>query len=153
MLQGNICDRIDVVFDRYRASSIKESTRKRRTKNQKAIRKVITDRTVPLPENWNNFLACSGNKADYADFLSEQMKLNNASDKQVVTSGGFKNELEAWSLTDSIDTGQLSSTQEEADTRIILHAISSKQESIVVSSRDTDVSVLLVSHFERINCK
>ena len=81
------------------------------------------------------------------------MKLINASDKQVVTSGGFKNELEAWSLTDSIDTGQLSSTQEEADTRIILHAISSKQESIVVSSRDTDVLVLLVSHFERINCK
>ena len=54
------------------------------------------------------------------------MKLIHASDKQVVTSGGFKNELEAWSLTDSIDTGQLSSTQEEADTRIILQAISSK---------------------------
>ena len=81
------------------------------------------------------------------------MKLINASDKQVVTSGGFEIELEAWSLTDSIDTRQLSSIQEEADTRIILHAISSEQECIVVSSRDTDVSVLLVSHFERINCK
>ena len=111
MWQGNICDRIYVVFDGYRVSSIKDSTRKRRTKNQKAIRKVITDRTVPLPENWNNFLACSDNKADNADFLSEQMKLTNPSDKQVVTSGGFKNELEAWSLTDSIDTRQLSSTQ------------------------------------------
>ena len=76
------------------------------------------------------------------------MKLINASDKQVVTSGGFKNELEARSLTDSIDTRQLSSIQEEADTRIILHATSSKQESIVVSSRDTDVLVLLVSHYK-----
>ena len=80
------------------------------------------------------------------------MKLKESYDKQMVTSGGFLNELEVWSLRD-IDTGQLSSTQEEADTRIILHAISCEQKCIVVSSRDTDVLVLLLSHFDRINCK
>ena len=149
---GKICDRIDIVFDRYRDSSIKENTRNRRTKKQKPIRKLITNRDVPLPQNWLNFLACPENKGDYADFLSEQMKLKESFDKQMVTSGGFKDELEVWSLRDDIDTSQLSSTQEEADTRIILHAISSQQKCIVVSSRDTDVLVLLASHFDRINC-
>ena len=47
---------------------------------------------------------------------------------------------------------QLSSTQEEADTRIILHAINSNYQHIVVSSRDTDVLVLLASHFHKTNC-
>ena len=152
MWQGNSCDRIDIVFDRYRDSSIKESTRKRRTKNQKAIRKSATERGIRLPHNWINFLACHKNKTDYARFLSEQMKLKESYDKQMVTSGGFLNELEVWSLRD-IDTRQLSSTKEEADTRIILHAISCEQKCIVVSSRDTDVLVLLLSHFDRINCK
>ena len=51
-----------------------------------------------------------------------------------------------------IDHSQLSSNLEEADTRLILHAIACEKKCIVVSSRDTDVLVLLVSHFHRINC-
>ena len=89
---GQQCERIDVVFDRYRDISIKENARNQRTKNQRAIRKLITNRDVPLPQTWPNFLASSENKADYAHLLSKQMTLNETFGKEIVTSGGFDDE-------------------------------------------------------------
>ena len=47
------------------------------------------------------------------------MKLKESFDKQMVTSGGFEDKLEVWSLRD-IDNRQLSSTQEEAESRKII---------------------------------
>ena len=152
LAQGFLYVRIDVVFDRYRVNSIKENTRSRRTKNQKAIRKMITGRDVPLPENWDNFMACKENKSDYANFLSTELKRQAPNDKQIVISGGFKDELEVWSSDETIDTSKLSSTHEEADTRMVLHAIHSGFKYIVISSKDTDVLVLLASHFHNIYC-
>ena len=89
------------------------------------------------------FFACSINKSDNADFLSEQIKLlKETFGKVIVTSGGFKDELEVWSSKDNIDITKLSSTHEEADTRLILHAINCEQKYIIVQSKDTDVLVL-----------
>ena len=150
--QGHQYARIDVVFDRYRVNSIKENTRNRRTKTKKAIRKMINGRDIPLPENWDNFMACKENKSDYAHFLSTELKQQAPGNKQIVISGGFKNELEVWSSDATIDTSQLSSTHEEADTRMILHAIYNDFKYIVVSSKDTDVLVLMASHFNNISC-
>ena len=97
-------------------------------------------------------MACSENKSEYANFLSVELKRQAPYEKQIVTSAGFDNELEVWSSNDTVDTSQLSSTQEEADTRIVLHAINSGFKYIVVSCKDTDVLVLLASHFHGINC-
>ena len=66
-------DRIDVVFDRYRSMSIKSTTRNRRSKNVKPVRRSIVNRHVPMPHNWQNFLALAENKADLAMFLSEEL--------------------------------------------------------------------------------
>ena len=84
-------------------------------KKQKAIRKLIIHQDVPLPQIWINFLALSKTKGDYANLFSKQMKLKESFDKQMVTSGGFDDELEVWSLRDDIDKNQLSSIQEVAD--------------------------------------
>ena len=45
--------------------------------------------------------------------------------------------------------GPLKSPLEEADTRLVLHAVHTRFHTVVVSSRDTDVLLLLVSHFQR----
>ena len=47
----------------------------------------------------------------------------------------------------------LKSSHEEADTRMVLHAIHSTCDKIVVYARDTDVFLLLLHHFTKINCK
>ena len=93
----------------------------------------------PLPQTWTNFLASSENKANSANFLSKQIALKETFDKQIVTSGEFDDEFEVWSFKDTIETSQLISTHEEADNRLILHAINSKQIYIVVSTKDKDV--------------
>ena len=104
-----------------------------------------------MPTNWSGYMASPENKSEYADFLSNEIRLRSY-EKEVVTSGGFKDELEVWSSRNNTDACQLSSNHEEADTRLILHAINSNYKHIVVSSRDTDVLVLLVSHFHKTNC-
>ena len=45
------------------------------------------------------------------------------------------------------------STHEEADTRLILHAIHCQFDTVAVSSRDTDVLLLLIAHFKRMQCQ
>ena len=150
LFQGRSFDRIDIVFDRYRVNSIKESTRIRRTQKQTPIRKSNIDRSVKLPTNWSGYMASPENKSEYADFLSNEIK-HRSYEKEIVTSGGFKDEQEVWSSRNNPGVSQLSSNHEEADTRLILHAIVSNYKYIVISSRDTDVLVLLLSHFHKTN--
>ena len=61
LFSGKDFNRIDVTFDRYRETSIKCATRKKRSRGHAPIRRVIEDGTVPLPKHWSNFLALDEN--------------------------------------------------------------------------------------------
>ena len=74
-------------------------------------------------------------------------------DKEIVVAGGFRDELKVKSSTGATELGPLKSIHEEADTRLVLHAVHSQCHKVVVSSRDTDVLLLLVSHFQRMQCQ
>ena len=137
--------------DRYRVNSIKETARIRRTQKQTPIRKSNIDQSIKLPTNWSGYMASPENKPEYATFLSNEIKLQSY-EKEVVTSGGFTDELKVWSSRNNSNASQLSSNHEEADTRLIHHAIVSNYKYIAISSRDTDVLLLLLSHFHKINC-
>ena len=150
---GSEYHRIDVVFDRYRDETIKGTTRTRRSKTARPIRRLVEGRDVPLPKNWSNFLSLADNKADLAHFVSEELCSQAPVDKEIVVAGGFRDELQVKSSTCTIDLGPLKSTHEEADTRLVLHAVHSQFHTVVVSSRDTDVLLLLVSHFQRMQCQ
>ena len=108
LYQGKSYERIDIVFDRYCENSIKESTRSKRTTNQRPIRKQLDDRTVSVPHDWANYMASPENKSDYADFLSTKIKKNAPYAKEMVTAGGFKDELEVWASCDNTDVSELS---------------------------------------------
>eukprot|EP00795_Rhopilema_esculentum_P002441 gene2440-biopygen11452 len=144
---GKRYQRIDVVFDRYRQLSIKTSTRLRRKKTSRPVRRVKESGLVPLPKFWSNFLALPENKADLARFLSEELLRQATEDKEIVTAGGFINELLAQSSKYYTDTLSLSADHEEADTRLALHAINATCNTVVVAARDADVLIILVSHF------
>ena len=143
--------RIDVVFDRYRDETIKGTTRTRRSKTARPIRRLVEGRDVPLPKNWSNVLSLADNKAYLAHFLSEELCPQAPVDKSIVVAAGFRDELEVKSSTVTTDLGPLKSTHEEADTR--LHTVHSMFHTVVVSSRDTAVLLLLVSHFQRMQCQ
>ena len=140
-----------VVFDRYRDETIKGTTRTRRSKTARPIRRLVEGRDVPLPKNWSNVLSLADNKADLAHLLSEELCSQAPVDKEIVVAGGFRDELEVKSSTGATDLGPLKSTHEEADTILVLYAVHSQFHTVVVSSRDTDVLLLLVSHFQRMH--
>ena len=60
--------------------------------------------------------------------------------------------LEVQSSDVTSDISSPRARHEEADTRLILHAIQSQSNMVVVSARNTDVLLLLVSHFPRVQC-
>lgn len=146
---GKLHGRIDVVFDRYRSNSIKEGTRTKRAGTTRPIRRVVEGRDVCLPAKWGNFIALGDNKADLARFLSNELIRNSPENKTVVVAGGFVSECEV-QCNVSLDTTNLESSHEEADTRLILHAIHCKTDTVVILSRDTDVLLLLLAHIDKI---
>ena len=59
---GASFNQIHVIFDRYYKVSIKSGTRMRRTRGNRPIRRMIENGVVPLPSDWNIFLASAENK-------------------------------------------------------------------------------------------
>ena len=51
LVSGKDCDRIDVMFDRYRDTSINCANRKKRFRGQAPVRRVFEDGSVPLPKS------------------------------------------------------------------------------------------------------
>ena len=145
--------RIDVLFDRYYEKSIKSGTRKQRGKGAVPVRRSIENRDVPLPAKWENFISHTENKEELARFLSQQLIVKAPSNKIIVTAGGFSDEEGVEYSNGTLDIGPLQAKHEEADTRIILHCIQSRAERIVVSARDTDILVLLVTYFHMMTCR
>jgi len=69
MKQLESCRRVDVVWDTYIVSSIKESTREKRGKG---IRRKVADETK-MPGNWSDFLRGPNNKQELFQFLSDKI--------------------------------------------------------------------------------
>ena len=76
IVSSKFYSRIDVTYDRYMDNSIKAGTCKNQSKKSRPIRKVVDDRAVPLPQNWNDFLAVPANKKDLALLLSTELIAN-----------------------------------------------------------------------------
>ena len=148
VLQAGSCyQHIHVIFDWYQEDSIKSGTRERRSKSTRPIWRVLErwDGSVPLPHSWPNFLALPDNTSDLARFLWEHIIANTPPDKVVVAVGGFVDEREVQSSERAIYLSALMATHREADTRVIAHCVNSSLHNIVLSSRDTDVLLLLVT--------
>lgn len=64
-------DRIDIIWDIYKAESLKESTREKRGKG---IRREVSGQTK-LPLNFQDFLRDSKNKRELFDFLTDKVSM------------------------------------------------------------------------------
>jgi len=149
-------DVVTLVFDRYdREHSIKSTERHRRGMMDSGFNYQIQgNRDVP---NYRNFLKTSTNKGSLASFICQYICDNGQdllpADKSVVLAGGFE-DGEVVKVLNEVGVSSLEglySTQEEADTRLVLHAImlSRDHPRIIIRCDDTDVLVLLVYYWSR----
>ena len=75
--------RTDIVFDTYKASSLKSETRSKRGLGD---RHRVTG-TGKLPRNWHNFLRPSANKTELFDYLAENVVEHHYDKRVVITRG------------------------------------------------------------------
>ncbi|KAI5651982.1 hypothetical protein NE865_00319 [Phthorimaea operculella] len=151
----NGCQSVHVLFDRYEKTSIKSGTREKRRHSVIPIEHQIAGRETLLPVKWNRFIHSSENKARLSDFLSREIAIQASmlpAGQELLTSGGY---LDAKEVSTNVlrNVDHLRSTQEEADTRFVLHGIDIKQsgfERLIVNSRDTDVLLLVMHFYERL---
>lgn len=146
--EGGTSDRIDVVFDDYREESIKNAERENRGDGLGSeYRNIQAEHKV---KQWRRFLCSSKNKQAFIVFVTSEWKKEKYTAKLsgktlVVTCGEICYQLSSGIMQ---PISELESTQEEADTRILLHAAhaaKSRFASVVIVSEDTDVLVLLLA--------
>ncbi|GFO12519.1 hypothetical protein PoB_003902400 [Plakobranchus ocellatus] len=132
--------RIDIVWDVYLKDSLKSTTREIRGRG-------IQRRVAPLnaiPSNWLEFLRLADNKTELFEFLAHQVVEKLYEDKDIFTTCG-QNVLCSRVHTDISSLAPC--THEEADTRMLLHALDSANKEhrrIMLRTVDTDVLVLAV---------
>ncbi|KAL7394540.1 hypothetical protein ABVT39_027571, partial [Epinephelus coioides] len=143
--EGGQSQRIDVIFDVYRKMSIKDLERaKRGTDPGIQLRSIAPGHKI---YQWKKLLCSSTNKTHLIWFLLEEWKghLDKINEKVLYVTredACFKLTRQRWE-----EVPELSSTQEEADTRLLLHALhvaESGYEGIIVTADDTDVMVICI---------
>ena len=143
--EGTDRQRIDVVFDVYRDSSIKNAEKEQRgSESGHEYRNIKADHKI---HQWRKFLSNSNNKSLLIKFISQEWKNEKYREKLdrktiFVTAEDHCYEV---SLIGATTREELRSTQEEADTRVLLHATHAAKagyRAVVFTSEDTDVLVL-----------
>jgi hypothetical protein len=134
-------NRVDVVWDTYITSSIKESTREKRGKG---IRRKVAGQSK-LPGNWPDFLRDHTNKQELFTFLSSKIASTDWPDgKQIFITSGIT------VVGTDTNHNMPPCNHEEADTRIpiyLLDALEHGSTICLVRSVDTDVVVILIGKF------
>ena len=132
------CNRVDVVFDRYdKEDSIKEAERARRGSSS-SFEVRISGPSTPVPKKWQNFISNPVNKTNLKAFLGstwkEMAKTRLAGDQKLVLAGCFIHSDDRFAITQNQETPlvHLLSDNEEADTRMLLHASDCSRESFSI---------------------
>ena len=150
---------IHVAFDRYDANTIKNQTREKRTSGMKSQEYHIQV-DVQIPQNWNLFLSRSENKGNlarcYTEYMQEHGRALLKGNQVLYVSEGYPDREFRTVRQGALHYSPLASNQEESDTRIFLHAAEAERhgaQTIVISSPDTDVLVLLLHHRSSVKTK
>eukprot|EP00057_Strongylocentrotus_purpuratus_P019489 XP_011673963.1 PREDICTED: uncharacterized protein LOC105442958 [Strongylocentrotus purpuratus] len=150
---------VHFVPDRYKSKSIKNAERGRRAVEGSQLTKIFSG-DQKIPNQWTKFLSSGENKENLLQYLFERWSQSGKDiidDVTVIVGHGeechairmdrSKGELEIQPLP------ALFSTQEEADTRLLLHSLhaASCSVDVIINSPDTDVFILCLAFSQDID--
>ena len=154
--------RVDFTTDTYKPQSIKSYERARRGM---APTFLLSGARTKTPHEWKSFMSNDKNKTQLINLLLEQWKTDKYAAKLVDRNIYYVIGEKVYRLTSEDGTAvsaypeeSLFSSQEEADTRIILHCLNVSNSlpqtcCIIIRSPDTDVLVLLAKYCKDIKNK
>jgi len=130
----------------YLRDSLKSGTREKRGIG---TRTRVTANTK-IPKNWTEFLRVDDNKTELFHYLADVLTTLNIPDKLIFVT--YDDHVRCYSTTTDISSID-PCTHEEADTRLILHcqhAAQTGSKNIAIRTVDTDVVVLAVAYFQKL---
>lgn len=153
--QAGKSQRIDVVFDVYREMSIKAAERTSRgSETGIRVSNIIPGHRI---QQWRRLLSCSASKMKLISFLAKMWQephvRRTLGEKLLyVTCDDLCYKIHHEEVTEEIE---LRSTQEEADTRVILHAkhAAAYMSSVIIVADDTDIILLCLAFQHEIDCE
>ena len=141
-------DEVHLVFDTYTDNSIKSMTRQKRLQGTAPTHYKIMDSTNIANLTMKKLLSHTSTKDELTAYLA-QKTLQHAQ----VTNKDF---VVAWRTevaSSHCSLDYLRSTQEEADTKMILHALNAKERGaakLFIFAQDTDVLILLIRRYPKL---
>ena len=153
--EGGDSERIDVVFDVYKDMSIKHSERANRGADIGIqFKNIVSGHNI---QQWRKLLCSAANKTSLIKFLVEEWKRPEHRDKLQVKTLYVTCEEVCFKITKDQweEVTQLRSSQEEADTRMLLHALHAAEsgyKAAIIIADDTDVLVLSLGFSKDIPC-
>ena len=158
LVESGEASRIDFLGDHYPAISIKNTERNKRGKDGQLVVNIISPEQF-CPRQWRKFMPNGSNKINLLNFLVRVWSANPAYAQKIkdhtlfVTHGDDCTKLVVSEGTVTASTVvELCSNQEQADTRMLLHASHASQnghQRIAITSSDTDVEVL-ACHYQAV---
>ena len=142
-------DELHLVFDRYDVPfSLKSATQVRRQSDQQSVYYRVTDSTHIAKGTMKRLLSHERTKMELTEYLSAKMiQRSECMGKNVIVAWGCNCQ------GTHLDVVHLRSSQEEADTKIILHAVDASSRGateINIHSPDTDVFVLALRRYPQL---
>ena len=137
-------DQVHIIFDHYDVhKSVKEVTRNQRTGTKKGQQHFVCQDSTPVRGSFKEFIMSVKTKESLTHYLQEKMLQacrNSPMHVIVSTSKG--------ALSNRVNVDHLTSTHEEADSILILHALHVARDGaqVDIMSPDTDVFVIALSH-------
>ena len=143
MIQLQSTNRLDIVWDLYKPDSLKQSTRDKRGSG---IRQKVLP-SAKIPRNWASFLRVNENKTELFQLLAKKATEVQVEGKQIVSTFGGN----VLCMPEKDVKGLEPCSQEEADSRIMLHVLDAAQDGnhkLLIRTADTDVVVIAVSQVQ-----
>ena len=149
---GSESTRIDIIFDVYQKSSIKQMERAQRSSSEQITITIRSD-NQKVPVDLDMFWSSMLNKVRLQEYVFKWMLQNVVSEKEIIFGGVNGGECRKLLAGIESEITELSSNQEEADDRIMFHindvVVKHGVQSVLVDSPDTDVFVNLIFHFHK----
>ena len=140
---GSKC--IDIVFDVYYKNSIKNAERGNRSSGKLQFKVIVGSSKI---KQWGAFLSNGNNKAELIRFLMSRWKIQSSIIGAAKLCVAFDEKcicIKADGSSELIE--DLECNQEEADTRMLLHAhnICHSTENVIIHTPDTDVLLIAIA--------
>ena len=143
-------DEVILVFDTYRADSLKNTARQKRRKGKEPVQYQVRDKTSIRHIILYRFLSHDQTKANLTEYLAEKtLDYNKDSGKLIITSA-------AGHTRSNRDVGPFpDNSHKEADTLMICLGVSATERNYMDAqmtffSPDTDVLVLIIASYDRL---